>query len=58
MTYRASIVIATRNRCDTLQQALDSARRQTVPVELIVMDDGSTDDTVEMVRHRVPDARL
>ena len=57
-TFAASIVMPTRNRKDLLQQALLSALDQSVPVEVIVMDDGSTDGTVEMVRAEFPQVKL
>lgn len=41
-----SVVIPTRNRRDTLARALEALVRQTYePFEIIVVDDGSTDDT-------------
>lgn len=45
-----SVIIPTYNRADLLQNALNSVRKQTYrPVELIVVDDGSTDATASMV---------
>jgi glycosyltransferase involved in cell wall biosynthesis len=45
-----SIVTATYNRADTLGRAIDSVLRQTYPDwELIVVDDGSTDRTSEVL---------
>jgi GT2 family glycosyltransferase len=55
---RASVVIATRNRKDDLRRALATSFAQSVPVEVIVMDDGSTDGTAEMVTTEFPRARL
>ena len=53
----ASMVIPTRNRKDLLGRMIRSALAQTVPVEVIVMDDGSTDGTQEMVRREFPQVR-
>lgn len=48
-----SIVISTRNKSEALDSTLFSIRRQTVPFtyEIIVVDDGSTDDTKETCEH-------
>ena len=48
-TPLASVVFATRNRREELRAAIDGALSQTVPVEVIVMDDGSDDGTAEML---------
>ena len=50
----ASVVMATRNRKDELRTAITSCLRQSVPVEIIIRDDGSTDGTEEMVRAEFP----
>jgi GT2 family glycosyltransferase len=54
----ATVVISTKDRCAELHRALTSCRRQSVPLEIIVLDDGSTDDTARMVRAEFPDVRL
>jgi Glycosyl transferase family 2 len=47
-----SIVLATRNRRDWLRLAIDSVLEQDYPdLELLVMDDGSTDATPELLEH-------
>jgi glycosyltransferase involved in cell wall biosynthesis len=54
----ATVVVTTRNRRDELRTALHSAIVQSVPVELVVVDDGSDDGTSEMVRTEFPTAVL
>ena len=50
-TPSVSIVVATHNRRDWLRQAMDSVIGQDYPdLELLVMDDGSTDGTLELLR--------
>ena len=55
---KASIVITTKNRKESLRRAIASAVMQTIPVEIIVIDDGSTDGTSEMVTSEFPQVRL
>jgi GT2 family glycosyltransferase len=54
----ATVVITTRNRKDELRNAIKSALAQTVPVEILVIDDGSIDGTAEMVCREFPSVRL
>ncbi len=52
---KMSVVIATYNRAPTLQTCLDALAKQTMPAhefEVIICDDGSTDDTEHMVAGR------
>jgi glycosyltransferase involved in cell wall biosynthesis len=54
-----SIVIPTYNRAALLGQAIESVLAQVgIDLELIVVDDGSTDDTAAVVARHLPDARL
>jgi glycosyltransferase involved in cell wall biosynthesis len=55
---KASIVIATKDRRDDLRRAIVSAIQQTEPVEVLVVDDGSTDGTSDMVSSEFPMVRL
>jgi|SRR5437879_2927792 len=51
-TPKVSVIIATFNRAAFLSETLDSVMRQKFEeFEVIVVDDGSTDDTKEVVRH-------
>ncbi|HIB66519.1 MAG TPA: glycosyltransferase family 2 protein [Phycisphaerales bacterium] len=49
-----SVIFPTRNRASTLSKALESLLAQTMPLdrfEVIVADNGSTDDTAEICRN-------
>jgi glycosyltransferase involved in cell wall biosynthesis len=55
---RVSVVIATFNRCNLLCVAIDSVLAQEFPLdefEIIVVDDGSTDDTKKKIEERYGD---
>jgi glycosyltransferase involved in cell wall biosynthesis len=64
-----SVVVATYNRANFIQEALESVAKQTTPpLEIVVVDDASTDDTEARVRasshhgspvvyHRLPENR-
>ncbi|AUT03644.1 glycosyl transferase [Nostoc sp. CENA543] len=45
-----SIVISTYNRLHLLRRAIDSALRQTIPCEVVVADDCSSEETEKYVR--------
>jgi glycosyltransferase involved in cell wall biosynthesis len=58
MSIRVSVVLATRNRAALVERAIASVRGQTTGGwELICVDDGSTDDTAEVIR-AIRDPRL
>lgn len=51
-----SVIIPTCNRCDSLKKALQSVVSQQLKAdEIIVIDDGSTDNTADMIRQHFPD---
>jgi glycosyltransferase involved in cell wall biosynthesis len=58
VNFAAAVVIPTFNRRESLRNAIVSTKAQTVPVEIVVMDDGSTDGTAEMIRGEFPDVRF
>lgn len=46
-----SVILPTYNRCQAVVTAMNSVWRQTYrPIELLVVDDGSTDDTATVVK--------
>jgi len=51
----ASVVVPTFNRRSELRGLLYSAQKQTASLEIIVVDDGSTDGTAEMMRGEFPE---
>lgn len=54
---KVSAVITAFNRREYIVRAIDSVLQQTVPVdEILVIDDGSTDGTADVVEHRYGDA--
>ena len=54
----ATVVIATRNRKDELRNAVRSVLEQDAHPHIIVIDDGSTDGTSEMIRTEFPTVHL
>jgi GT2 family glycosyltransferase len=56
---RISVIIPNWNGAEHLPTCLDSLRRQTVKdVEVIVVDNGSTDRSLQLVERRYPEVRL
>ena len=54
-----SVIIPTLNRQHTLPRAIESVLRQTLaPNEIIVVDNGSRDGTIEMIESRYPSIRI
>lgn len=54
----ATVVITTKDRRDDLKVAIESCLMQTADLEVLVVDDGSTDGTPEMVQSEYPNVRL
>ena len=54
----ATIAIITRNRRDELRRAVASSISQEGDIEVLVLDDGSTDGTSEMVHNEFPSVRV
>ena len=54
-----SVIIPVYNRCILIERAIKSVVGQTIsPDEIIVIDDGSTDGTDEIIKNRYPDIIL
>jgi len=54
----ATVVITTKNRKEALRNAITSALSQSARPEVIVIDDGSSDGTSDMVHAEFPQARV
>lgn len=54
----ATVVIPTLDARDLLRDALASLERQTAPVDVVIVDNGSRDGTAEMVAAEFPAGRL
>ena len=56
--WTIAVVVPTYNRAVYLMRALESVARQSVPAqEVVVVDDGSTDETSKKVRRHFPNFR-
>jgi len=55
VNHGVSVIIPSYNRMQVLRRALDSVIAQTFhPLEIIVVDDGSTDDTQSLIEQFYP----
>lgn len=55
---KATVIVSTRNRKEHLVNAIRSAIIQTASPEVIVIDDGSTDGTSELLKSEFPEVIL
>jgi len=53
------VIVPAYNRADTIAATLDTITSQTGwPFEIVVIDDGSSDDTAAIARRHAPQARV
>lgn len=50
IAYPASAIVRVKDEATTIGATLESLRAQTVPVEIVVVDSGSTDGTLDVAR--------
>jgi glycosyltransferase involved in cell wall biosynthesis len=53
-----AVIIPTHNRAESLARLITSVLAQTVPCEIYVMDDASTDGTEQMIRRDFPQVQF
>ncbi|HXH84220.1 MAG TPA: glycosyltransferase, partial [Candidatus Tectomicrobia bacterium] len=58
MSATVTIAVLNYQRRDALREALQSARAQRAAIEILAVDNASTDGSAEMVRAEFPDVRL
>lgn len=49
MTHGISIITAVRNSVETIGASIESIKKQTYPVEHVIMDGLSTDGSIEII---------
>ena len=49
-TVKLSVIIPCYNEADHIERVLDAVRAVDIPKEIIVIDDGSTDNVAEVIR--------
>jgi len=58
LSASVSIAVLNYQRRDALRRALEAARTQRMALEILAVDNASTDGSAEMVRDEFPDVRL
>ncbi len=51
---KIAAIVVTYNRCELLKECINALRNSTVPVDILVVDNASTDDTAEAVQTFLP----
>jgi GT2 family glycosyltransferase len=54
----ATVVVTTKNRKEDLNKSIASVFCQSVPLNILVIDDGSTDGTYDLVRRQFPQVQI
>ena len=51
---KIAAIVVTYNRCELLKECIEALQKSTVPVEILVVDNASTDGTAELVQELLP----
>ena len=50
---RVAVVVVTYNRLEFLKRCVDSLHKQTVPCDILVVDNASTDETAQWLESQI-----
>lgn len=55
---KIAAIVVTYNRCELLKECISALQKSTVPVEILIVDNASTDNTAETVQALLPAGKI